>query len=163
MLIKYFLINIKKVKNMYKKKSLKKNIDIDYMDDVFMTPNDEYDNEKGKWDIDVVPEKKSYSELMSIYDDFCFNHYEGYDTSDEFWTFIYDDGNIIYQEGERISYGEKKQKRKDFVPIKRRNLIGIIYSTADSEEYWYKNSPFAKDIFIEYTGWSFVQDGDDWI
>ena len=155
----------------------KSNNEIGHMDNVFMTPSDDFDNETGKWVNDFVPEKTSYSNMMSWYNDFCSNYIDSYNTEDDHWTFIYQNGEIINQDGDngKMYVGDnrwdrsierrnekKLPKEERFKPIQKRGLIAIIYSNGDGEWFWYKNA-FGKELLVDYTGWSFEQFGDDWI
>jgi hypothetical protein len=165
----------KSVNESYHTKS-KRNVDIEYMDNVFMTPSDEYDTESGKFEYDFVPEKMSYSDMMLRYDDFCSNYIDAYDTEDEHWTFIYQNGQIVNQDGDngkiQVGYGYDRTtvKRNEkalpieerFKPIQKRGLVAMIYSDGDEERYWYKNV-LGKELLTDYTGWSFEQPGDEWL
>lgn len=152
------------------------NIGVDHMSNVFMTPEDVYDIERGKWEYNSVPEKMSYEWLIRSYEDFCFNYIDAFDTEDEHWTFIYENGNIINQDGDngkqwvgdrwnrRLEKRNEKKlpKEERFKPIQRRGLSAIIYSNGVGEWYWYKNE-YGKELLVEYTGWSFEQLGDEWL
>lgn len=165
----------RKINEAYYPKS-KRNKNIEYMDNVFMTADDEFNSETGKFEYDNVPEKMSYSDLIGHYADFCSNYIDSYNTEDEHWTFIYENGNIINQDGDngkiQNGYGynmtivkriEKKLPPEDrFKPVSRRGLVAIIWNNGWEERYWYKNF-YGKELLVDYTGWSFEQPGDDWI
>lgn len=165
----------RKINESYYPKS-KRNKDVDHMDNLFMTPEDEFNSESGKFENDYVPEKMSYSDLIAYYEDFCSNYIDAFNTEDDHWTFIYENGNIINQDGDngKLWIGDRWNRRLEkrneknlpieerFKPISRRGLIAIIWSNSDSEHYWYKNS-YGKELLVDYTGWSFEQPGDDWI
>ena len=166
----------KNINEAYYPKS-KRNKDVEYMDNVFMTPEDDFDNETGKWEYNTVPEKMSYSDMIGFYEDFCSNYMDAFDTSDDHWTFIYQNGEIVNQDGDngkmyvsdnrwdrRLEKRNEKALPKEnrFKPISRRGLIAIIWSNGDEERYWYKDN-YGKELLIDYTGWSFEQFGDNWI
>ena len=166
----------KHINESYHTKS-KRNTSIDHMNNIFMTPSDEFNDELGKFEYDAVPEKMSYRDLMLSYDDFCANYIDAYNTEDEHWTFLYQDGSIINQDGDngKIYVGDNRwdrrlEKRNEkklpyderFKPIQKRNLIAIIYSNGDGEWYWYKNE-YGKELLMNYTDWSFEQLGDEWL
>lgn len=163
----------RKINEGYYPKS-EKNNKKDHMDNVFMVPSDEFDFESGKFESDAVPEKQSYYDLMSLYMDFCSNYIDAYDTEDYHWTFIYENGNIINQDGDNgkyyDSYLRKYVKRIEknldaedrFKAVPRRGLVAIIYSDGWGDYYWYKND-YGKELLVDYTGWSFEQPGDAWL
>jgi hypothetical protein len=143
------------------------NTKTEHMDNVFMTPEDEFNTETGKWEYDAVPEKQSYNTLISWYDDFYLNYKDGMDTSDDTWTFLYDNGNSIRQEGVKPtfkrtgkeSWQTKRIKNNDLEKAPRRGLVAIIFTCGDGEYFWYKNE-IGKMILTEYTGWQFETMGD---
>lgn len=164
------------IKESYHPKS-KRNTEVEHMDNVFMTPSDEWDEESGKWEYDFVPEKMSYFDMLGFYDDFCSNYIDAFDTSDDHWTFIYQNGDVITQDGDngKMYVGEdrwsrrlekrnekKLPKEERFKPVSRRGIVAIIWSNSDEERYWYKNE-YGKELLVEYTGWSFEQLGDEWL
>lgn len=171
------MLNNKFINEAYYPKS-KRNDNIDHMDNLFMTPNDEFDNETGKWSENnfPLPEKASYSNLIGWYNDFCSNFIDAYNTEDEHWTFIYQSGEIINQDGDngKTVVGDRWNKRiekrnekilpqeEKFKPVQRRNISAIIYSNGDGEWYWYKDN-YGKELLIDYTGWNFEELGDDWL
>lgn len=170
--------NYQKIFESYYHKS-KSNNSVEHMEDVFMTPEDEFDTETGKFEYNIIPMKTSYSKMMSYYNDFCSNYIDAFDTEDEHYTFIYDKkiifgdeySNIITQDGDKgrmIIDGkiakriEKKlPKEERFQPVPRNGLVAIIHNNADEELYWYKNN-IGKMLLQEYTGWSFEELGDIW-
>lgn len=171
-----FFDDIESITEAYYPKS-KRNKDIEHMDNVFMKPEDDFDNETGKWEYDFVPEKMSYSDLIGFYEDFCSNYIDAFNTEDEHWTFIYENGEIVNQDGDngKMYVGEdrwsrrlekrnekKLSKEERFRPISRRGLVAIIWSNGEEERYWYKNE-YGKELLVEYTGWSFEQLGDEWL
>lgn len=171
----------RKINEAYYPKS-RYNKDISHMNNVFMTPEDEYDDEHGKWEYDFVPEPMSYSDMIGWYNDFCLNYIEAYDTEDEHWTFIYENKihfndeyiNVITQDGDKGKYydrfegryikrEEKKLPIEDrFKAVPKRGLVAIIWNNGAEERFWYKNN-YGKELLVDYTGWSFEQSGDDWI
>lgn len=171
----------RKINEAYYPKS-RYNKDTSHMNNVFMTPEDEYDNEHGKWEYDFVPEPMSYSDMIGWYNDFCLNYIEAYDTEDEHWTFIYENKihfndeyiNVITQDGDKGKYydrfegryikrEEKKLPIEDrFKAVPKRGLVAIIWNNSAEERFWYKNE-IGKELLINYTGWSFEDFGDDWI
>lgn len=163
----------RKINEAYYPKS-RYNKDTSHMNNVFMTPSDEFDTETGKFEEDAVPEKMSYSELIGRYEDFCSNYIDAYDTEDEHWTFIYLDGSIINQDGDkgyyydrfehkRIKRDERKLDPEDrFKAVPRRGLVAIIWNNDAEERFWYKNE-IGKELLINYTGWSFEDFGDQWL
>lgn len=169
----YFRYRKNKINEHYYPKS-KRNYANDHMDNVFMTPSDEFDSETGKFEYDAVPEKTSYRDLILRYEDFCTNYIDAYDTSDEHWTFLYENDEVITQDGDNGKYYDsferryiKRNERKldpedRFKAAPRRGCVAIIHSDSFGEYYWYKNF-IGKEKLIEYTGWSFEQPGDDWI
>lgn len=176
-----FFDDIETITEAYHQKS-KRNNNIEHMDRVFMTPEDEWDNESGKWEYDFVPEPMSYSDLMGWYDDFCLNYKEAFDTEDEHWTFIYDNKvffndeytNIINQNGDKGKYYDGFEHRyvkrveknlpleERFNSVPKRGLVAIIWSNGDEDRFWYKNN-LGKELLVDYTGWSFEQLGDEWL
>jgi hypothetical protein len=172
-----FFDDIESITEAYYPNKRESNKSVDHMQRVFMTPEDEFDSESGRWEYEGVPERMSYSDMIGFYEDFCSNYIDAFNTEDDHWTFIYDNGDIINQDGDngKMYVGEdrwsrrlekrneKKLPREErFKPVSRRGLVAIIWSNSDEERYWYKNEK-GEMLLLDYTGWNFEQFGDDWL